>query len=132
MANREGRDELCTFCQKPRHRVRNMVAGPPGVNICSDCIEICSTIITEDRRKTGTAKGGTGGTSAKAPLQVPSPRKIVEHLDGYVIGQESAKRAIAVAVYHHYPSLRAARRRATSRSRRAISCSSVRRVPEKP
>ena len=101
MTNRDGREELCTFCQKPRHRVRNMVAGPPGVNICSDCIEICSTIITEDRRKTGGTKGGAAGSSAKT-LQVPSPRKIVEHLDGYVIGQESAKRAIAVAVYHHY------------------------------
>jgi ATP-dependent Clp protease ATP-binding subunit ClpX len=94
--------ESCTFCGKARHRVQNLVAGPPGVNICNECVEICNTILLEETRKQHLSRGGT--TPADR-LAVPSPRKIDEHLSQYVIGQDEAKKALAVAVYNHYQRL---------------------------
>src|SRR5436190_7825981 len=102
MSPRGSNQECCTFCGKARHRVQNLVAGPPGVNICNACVDICNTILLEETRKASLARGH--GTPADR-LAVPSPRKIFEHLSQYVIGQDEAKKVLSVAVYNHYQRL---------------------------
>jgi ATP-dependent Clp protease ATP-binding subunit ClpX len=93
----KGYSERCSFCGKSRHMVESLVAGPPGVYICNECIELCNTILLEERRA-----APRSGPSLGTTLQVKTPREIVEFLDEYVIGQERAKRTLAVAVYNHY------------------------------
>ena len=102
MSPRGSNQECCTFCGKARHRVQNLVAGPPGVNICNECVDICNTILLEETRKQHLARGHGAPTDR---LAVPSPRKIHEHLSQYVIGQEQAKKVLSVAVYNHYQRL---------------------------
>ncbi|MFC5558183.1 ATP-dependent protease ATP-binding subunit ClpX [Ureibacillus thermophilus] len=81
----------CSFCGKPQEQVRKLVAGP-GVYICDECIELCSEIVVEEL-----------GTEEEIDFQdVPKPKEILSILDEYVIGQERAKKALAVAVYNHY------------------------------
>jgi len=93
----KGYSERCSFCGKSRHMVESLVAGPPGIYICNECIELCNTILLEERR----AQPGEAPSLVKS-LQVRTPREIVEFLEQYVIGQERAKRTLAVAVYNHY------------------------------
>jgi len=93
----KGYSERCSFCGKSRHMVESLVAGPPGVYICNECIELCNTILLEERRATP-----RGGPSLGTTLQSKTPREIVEFLDEYVIGQDRAKKTLAVAVYNHY------------------------------
>ncbi len=106
--------ERCTFCEKSRHHVKSLIAGPPGVYICDECIEICNTILKEeDRRTRGGASGeasSTGPTFVKDMVlkdKVPTPAEIFENLSDYVIGQPDAKKILAVAVYSHYRRLHA-------------------------
>ena len=88
------RDRLkCSFCGKTQEQVRKLVAGP-GVYICDECIELCNEIIEEE------LYGETRGP-AKAK-SIPKPHEIYQTLCQYVIGQERAKKALAVAVYNHY------------------------------
>lgn len=82
----------CNFCGKSQREVKKLIAGP-GTYICDECIELCNDIIYEDSLKT-TNKGGME--------RVPLPKEIKAHLDGYVIGQERAKKIISVAVHNHY------------------------------
>lgn len=82
----------CSFCGKTQEQVKRLVAGP-GVYICDECIELCSEIIEEEFEE---AKADTELSD------VPKPKEIREILDQYVIGQDSAKKALAVAVYNHY------------------------------
>lgn len=88
----------CSFCGKPQSQVRRLVAGP-DVYICDECIELCADIIDEEFKQQG--KDGLGkkgpGTS-----RLPKPKEIAETLSEYVIGQDNAKKALAVAVYNHY------------------------------
>jgi len=93
----KGYSERCSFCGKSRHMVESLVAGPPGIYICNECIELCNTILLEERRS-----APTSGPSLSTTLQIRTPREIVEFLDQYVIGQERAKKTLAVAVYNHY------------------------------
>ncbi len=93
----KGYSERCSFCGKSRHMVESLVAGPPGIYICNECVDLCNTILLEERRSTP----GTAGPVASL-LKTRTPREIVEFLDQYVIGQERAKKTLAVAVYNHY------------------------------
>src|ERR1700719_342303 len=84
----------CSFCGKSQDQVQRLIAGPGGVYICDECIDLCREIIEEEQ-----------ATIAKPRLQtgkIPAPRKIYEQLSQYVIGQERAKKTLAVAVYNHY------------------------------
>ncbi|MER2009282.1 ATP-dependent protease ATP-binding subunit ClpX [Psychrobacillus sp. BL-248-WT-3] len=81
----------CSFCGKPQEQVRKLVAGP-GVYICDECIDLCSEIVEEEL-----------GTEEEVEFkEVPKPKEILAILDEYVIGQERAKKSLAVAVYNHY------------------------------
>lgn len=84
----------CSFCGKSQHEVRKLIAGPT-VFICDECVELCMDIIREDH-KTTVSKNSDG---------VPTPLEIREVLDDYVIGQDFAKRVLAVAVHNHYKRL---------------------------
>jgi ATP-dependent Clp protease ATP-binding subunit ClpX len=91
MSQRDGDMLRCSFCGKSQHEVRKLIAGPT-VYICNECVEVCLDIIAEDRVH-----------ESKARDQVqPKPHEVKKHLDEYVIGQESAKRKLSVAVYNHY------------------------------
>ena len=88
----------CSFCGKSQHEVKKLIAGP-SVFICDECIELCNDIIRDEVPAEGPA-----AKPAKSDLPVPS--EIKASLDQYVIGQESAKRTLSVAVYNHYKRLR--------------------------
>jgi len=85
----------CSFCGKSQHEVRKLIAGP-NVFICNECVELCMDIIREED-KTQLVRDGDDG--------VPAPSEIKNFLDDYVIGQESAKRVLSVAVHNHYKRL---------------------------
>ncbi|MBB6055906.1 ATP-dependent protease ATP-binding subunit ClpX [Tolumonas osonensis] len=87
----------CSFCGKSQHEVRKLIAGP-SVYICDECVDLCNDIIREEIRD-------IGGTRPHA-TELPTPHKIRAHLDDYVIGQDLAKKVLAVAVYNHYKRLR--------------------------
>jgi len=84
----------CSFCGKTQEQVRKLVAGP-GVYICDECIELCNEIIEEELY-------GESEPSSPLPRHTPKPREIYETLCQYVVGQDRAKKALAVAVYNHY------------------------------
>ncbi len=94
--------ERCTFCGKARHLVDSLIAGPPHVYICNECVELCSSILRTESGK-GAAAGPKAPSSPARPP--PSPRAIREQLDQYVISQDRAKKAISVAVHNHYKRL---------------------------
>ena len=87
----EKKQPKCSFCGKSQEQVRRLIAGP-GVYICDECIDLCREIIEEDFQD----------TSAFEMKEIPKPAEIVSILDEYVIGQDSAKKSVAVAVYNHY------------------------------
>ncbi|TDC93842.1 ATP-dependent Clp protease ATP-binding subunit ClpX [Nonomuraea deserti] len=86
----------CSFCGKRQDEVRKLIAGPPSVHICDACVTVCTELLADER-----ADGGEAATG------FPKLREIHAFLDRYVIGQEPAKKALAVAVRNHYKRLRA-------------------------
>lgn len=94
------RPERCVFCGKSAREVERLIAGPPGIYICNECIELCYSIISDDERQRGTPSGGRARFSTTA--DIPSPRELYEQMNRYVIGQDQAKRTLAVAVHLHY------------------------------
>src|SRR3712207_6994891 len=89
---RDPSDQLqCSFCGKSQRQVRKLIAGP-GVYICDECIELCNEIIDEE----------FSGPELLKDDDLPKPREINRILNEYVIGQDEAKRILAVAVYNHY------------------------------
>jgi ATP-dependent Clp protease ATP-binding subunit ClpX len=91
--------EVCSFCGKGYGEVGPLVAGPPGVFICAECVELCHSFVSQEGR----------APSGWSPVveEIPSPSDIKNELDAYVIGQERAKRVLAVAVHNHYKRLKA-------------------------
>jgi ATP-dependent Clp protease ATP-binding subunit ClpX len=96
----EGEVLRCSFCNKDQNDVRKLIAGPT-VFICDECVDVCNDIIADDRRTEGRA-GHTG---------LPTPHEIKKFLDEYVIGQETAKKKLAVAVYNHYKRIEISKQR---------------------
>ena len=82
----------CSFCSKNQHEVRNLIAGPPTVFICDECVELCMSIMREETKRDIISKNHN----------IRTPKQIKEILDDYVIGQEHAKKVLSVAVYNHY------------------------------
>jgi ATP-dependent Clp protease ATP-binding subunit ClpX len=90
----------CSFCGKSQDQVQRLIAGPGGVYICDECIDLCREIIEEEHTSLP--------QKSRAPIgKVPTPKKIYEQLNSYVIGQEKAKKTLAVAVYNHYKRINA-------------------------
>jgi len=87
----------CSFCGKSQHEVRKLIAGP-SVFICDECIDLCNDIIREEIQNDESSK--------LVKTSLPVPREISQILDQYVIGQESAKKTLSVAVYNHYKRLK--------------------------
>lgn len=91
----ENKQLKCSFCGKSQGQVKRIVAGP-GVYICDECVELCMDIIQND------IKNSTGEPAYETTLELPKPKEIFDILSDYVIGQDGAKKALAVAVYNHY------------------------------
>ena len=96
MAGKHSDDKIkCSFCGKSQDQVRKMVAGPKGIYICDDCVEICNEIVTEEMDE-------FEGDAAEFDFKLLKPVEIKNFLDDYIIGQEEAKKVLSVAVYNHY------------------------------
>lgn len=96
MAGKIGEQKVrCSFCNKSEDQVRKLIAGPDGVYICDECIEICDEILAEELED-------DYGAAGDEEINLLKPEEIKAFLDEYVIGQEEAKKALAVAVYNHY------------------------------
>ncbi len=87
----------CSFCRKSYREVGPLVEGPGDVYICGECIELCQSILDQEKRRRGGPQ--------KLFTKVPTPREIVEHLNAYVVGQNITKKILAVAVHNHYKRL---------------------------
>ena len=84
----------CSFCGKAQDQVRKLIAGPNGIYICDECVDICADIIEEEYEEEP--------ASEEMEINLLKPVEIKEFLDDYVIGQEEAKKVLAVSVYNHY------------------------------
>lgn len=91
-----GNDIRCSFCNKTQNQVRKLIAGPAGVYICDECIDICADILEEELEEDEVAE------AAHPELNLLKPIQIKNFLDEYVVGQEEAKKVLSVAVYNHY------------------------------
>jgi ATP-dependent Clp protease ATP-binding subunit ClpX len=91
------RNAYCSFCRKSYRDVGPLVEGPGDVYICGECIELCQSIIDQEKRRRGVSKA--------LFTHIPSPRNIKDKLDQYVIGQHRAKKVLSVAVHNHYKRL---------------------------
>ena len=89
----------CSFCGKSKDAVRKFISGP-SVYICNECIALCNEILSEDEER----------EVGEAVTRVPAPQEIKDVLDQYVIGQDPAKKALAVAVYNHYKRINSPKR----------------------
>ena len=98
MSNTEDNVLHCSFCGKSQNEVKKLIAGR-GVYICDECIDVCINIVSQEIKEDKKSEAIT------SPEHLPTPSKIKEFLDQYVIGQEHAKKVLSVAVYNHYKRL---------------------------
>lgn len=91
----EGKNLRCSFCGKGQHEVKKLVSGGPNIFICDECVQLCNDVLRDE----------LVDEASKAQDGLPTPAQIKEHLDQYVIGQDQAKKTLAVAVYNHYKRL---------------------------
>ena len=105
MSKRKGDAGLdsCSFCGRHSGQVDRLIQGPPGTYICNECVEVCSTLIRDQKSD---KKASIKDAAPRPGPKLSSPQEIKAHLDQYIIGQERAKRVISVAVYNHYKRLR--------------------------
>ena len=82
---------FCSFCGKAQDKVKTLVAGPHGLYICDECIDICQSILKDDKK-----------TDANGEINLLKPHEIKTELDKYIVGQDKAKKVLSVAVYNHY------------------------------
>ncbi len=83
---------FCSFCGKPKELAKKLIAGPNGVYICDECIDICKEVLESDEEK----------KEEKSSVRLLKPKEIKAELDKYIVGQEKAKKVLSVAVYNHY------------------------------
>ena len=95
MAGKNSDNIRCSFCNKTQDQVRKLIAGPAGVYICDECVEICADIVEEEYEDEIEEE-------EEFTINLLKPVEIKEFLDDYVIGQEEAKKVLSVAVYNHY------------------------------
>ena len=91
-----GNDIRCSFCNKTQGQVRKLIAGPAGVYICDECVDICADILEEELEEEEALQ------ETQSEINFLKPMEIKQHLDEYVIGQDEAKKVLSVAVYNHY------------------------------
>lgn len=97
---------FCSFCGKAQNESRKMIAGPSGIHICDACVTVCKTIIERELGEdASTDQQKLSPDTSKIPFELHKPAKLKAFLDEYVISQDYAKRALAVAVYNHYKRL---------------------------
>ena len=92
------KEQVCSFCGKPKERTKHLIAGPGGFYICDECVDLCRQMISDEEGKKKDVK------STKTLLK---PREIKQKLDEYIVGQDEAKRVLSVAVYNHYKRINA-------------------------
>ena len=106
MAKHDDSRLKCSFCGKTQDQVKKLIAGPE-VYICDECVELCNEILDEEffenKEKEGSSKEKGGKSAEKA---IPKPHEIKAYLDEHIVGQDDAKKVLAVAVYNHYKRLR--------------------------
>ena len=98
-----GNDIRCSFCNKTQNQVRKLIAGPSGVYICDDCVDICADILEEELQEEEEEE------SVRPDINLLKPVEIRRFLDEYVVGQEEAKKVLSVAVYNQYKRVMATR-----------------------
>lgn len=98
MAGRSDDKFRCSFCGKPQEQVRKLIAGPNGAYICDECVDICAEIIEEELEEDEVS----GEVEEAEQINLLKPEELKAFLDGYVIGQDQAKKVLSVAVYNHY------------------------------
>ena len=94
---KEKDSNFCSFCGKPKELTKRLIAGPSGIYICDECIEICREILKEEQAK----------SESTEKIALPKPAEIKARLDEYIIGQDEAKKVLSVAVYNHYKRINA-------------------------
>ena len=104
----------CSFCGAPEKQTKHLVTGPNGANICEDCLEICRQVIERDKKR---SKGKS--------FTLLKPEEIKAQLDRYIVGQDEAKRVLAVAVYNHYKRIQMLENGAESRMEKAVKAEDV-------
>lgn len=93
---------MCSFCGKSHSEVKKLIAGP-GVYICNECVDVCSNILDKEINQPDSTTGKKRkGKTSHSREEMPTPAELLAELDQYVIGQETAKRVLSVAVYNHY------------------------------
>lgn len=97
----------CSFCGKAKHEVKKLIAGQDA-NICNECIELCDDLLGDLPNDTDSETAQTSDAQEWLNRKLPTPKELREHLDDYVIGQDRAKKTLAVAVYNHYKRLKVA------------------------